>query len=72
MQHTIDIETDLKEFTSTTMIAGSTIENKRLDLVVCISNGEANIFYKVYKNKICVIRHGSLRMAVKHYNGIKA
>jgi hypothetical protein len=71
MHHTINIETDLEEFTSTMTIAGSTVDNKRLDLVVVVSNGEANIFYKVYKNKIRVFIHANLGMAVKYYNGIK-
>ena len=71
MHHTIDIETDLEEFKSTITIAGSTVQNKRLDLVVGVSNGEANIFYKVYKNKIRVFRHANLGIAVKYYNGIK-
>ena len=71
MQHTINIDEDLNEFKSVTTLAGSTDDNKRLDLVVFIANGDTDIYYKVYSNKSCTFNHGNLAAAVRYYNNLK-
>ena len=71
MQHTINLETDFKDFTFERTLAGSTKDSKRLDHVGFISEGEVKSFFKVYKNKVCVLKHGKLTKAIEAYNGIK-
>jgi len=70
MQHIINIE-DFKDVTSKITLASSSKDGKRLDCIFFIDDGKVNSYFKVHKDKICVLMHGDLSRAITTYNSIK-